>query len=132
MERKGIRKLIADTVYNYDMMPDEKEITVYQGFKIVAPAKMFKGSRYLWIKGSGRYMVTLSESAAGILTRIDNKLNSIEEQFERHRNNITDYKNNLQVINSQLLIKEDYIQKIESLKKEIKEIDKELGVDKNW
>ena len=132
VERKGIRKLIADTVYNYDMMPDEKEITVYQGFKIVAPAKMFKGSHYLWIKGSGRYMVTLSESAAGILTRIDNKLNSIEEQFERHRNNITDYKNNLQVINSQLLIKEDYIQKIESLKKEIKEIDKELGVDKNW
>ncbi|MEG0116338.1 MAG: hypothetical protein RSA00_07955 [Hydrogenoanaerobacterium sp.] len=58
-----------------------ENIGVYRGFKIES-ARDF-GEPYLRLCGSYKYRVELSDSAIGMIQRLDNALNSVEKQISR-------------------------------------------------
>ena len=64
-------------------MPKERTLMTYQGFEIVLPVNMNLEKPYVWLQKNGRYYVELGDTELGILVRIDNCLDKLEEHMQK-------------------------------------------------
>jgi DNA repair ATPase RecN len=110
------------------MQPNERKVLSYQGFDIILPDNMPENKPFVWIEGSGRYYVEIGDSDIGCINRIDNKLNSLQELVEKHKQNIHDLSERKADIEAELRRDESYIPQIENLREKLQKIDKKLGV----
>ena len=130
-ERKELREKIYTALKNNVLMTSERTLFSYQGFSIVLPINMTMEKPFVWLVANGRYYVEFADNESGVLVRIDNFLDKLEEQ---HLQKLTDKLKSLRkrerAIDSELAAKEDYNEKIQEYKKTLNDIDKELGVIK--
>ena len=110
--------------------PTERDILEYQGFRVVAPARMDARRPFVWLCREGRYAVELGDKKNGIITRIDFFLDTMDRKLE-----------GFEAVLEQLLAREDalreeaardggYGEQIDALIEEIARLDKKLGVKK--
>lgn len=129
-ERKDIRELIHNEVYNSDPLINEKVILNYNGFDIIVPTNLSPNKPYLYIEKFGRYTVDLGQTVLGDLVRIDNFFDDLENYLENLQTDLKGLYRREKDIKSTLKNTESYADEIEELKKEIKILDEKLGVDK--
>lgn len=127
-ERKALREHISQELKDNFMKPKEREVATYQGFKIILPAAMLPDKPKVIIEGKGRYTIDASYSSVGILTRIDNFLNSLE----KHLNELTEKlvgniekKAELEHLSEN---ENTYAEQITYYSDLVKELDRKLGV----
>jgi predicted nucleic acid-binding Zn-ribbon protein len=72
--------------------------------------------------------VELSDSGSGNITRIDNALNGIETKINDEQETLAMTRANLETINAQINKPFDKADELRSMKKELDEINKELGI----
>lgn len=127
-ERKPIRKMIFDAIKENVLRETERPLTTYQGFKIILPANMMAEKPFVWVQNYGRYYVEMGDTELGMLVRIDNFLDKLEDHLEKQRNSVSLMYSRMEAIKIELAKKEDYADKIEKTQLRLKKLDKKLGV----
>lgn len=95
---------------------------------MILPSGMIKHMPFVYIENNGRYRIELGLAKNGILTRIDNYIDSFDKHLEAFDNNLQNLQKRRQYIAEELSKHKNYSDKIQILKDRIREIDKELGV----
>lgn len=128
--RKELRRKIYEAVRDNELKSEEMEMISYEGFKIILPANMKKEKPFIWLKRSGKYYVELGDSDVGTLVRIDNFIANLEVYIEKLRKSLTELTDREKSIRNELDRKISYSEKIDNLKNQLDNIDKELGVNR--
>lgn len=128
--RKAFREYLDENLRSYILMPYEKELTVYHGFKIILPANMSEIHPYVWLKKNGSYRVELGDTEIGNLVRIDNTLSTLDELCEKLNKQLEALDDKEKELKNSLANPEDYTEIIEEYKEEVRMLDEKLGVDK--
>ncbi len=129
-ERKEIRELIHNEIYNSDPLINEKTILNYNGFNVIVPTNLSIDKPYLYLENYGRYTIDLGQTVLGDLQRIDNFFANFDNYLLDLKTELVKVHRRKQDVLNELENKESYTDEIENLRKEIKEIDEKLGVDK--
>ena len=127
-ERREIRCRIAEALENHVLIPEEKTVVTYQGFRIVLPSNMIKEKPYVWLQATGKYYVEMGDTDVGILIRIDNFLEKFSDYLRRMQDALTVLTTRREEIVKELAKTEDFASKIESTKAHLAKLDKKLGV----
>lgn len=130
-ERKYIRQKLFSAVKGNVLKHSETPSITYQGFQIVLPANMTAEKPYVWLQKSGRYYVELGDTEIGGLIRIDNYLDNLGEHLVKLKEGLSNLCGRQNALKAEVTKKEDYVDRIEELKKRLEKLDKKLGVDKN-
>jgi hypothetical protein len=129
-ERKAIRGALFAAVKSNILMPTERVAMTYQGFDIVLPVNMTAEKPFIWLQKNGRYYVELADTEFGMLVRIDNYLDKLEEHLEKMQTSLSDMYARKSATKAELSQKENYTDKIEEIKAQLERLDKKLGVNK--
>jgi hypothetical protein len=127
-ERREWRTAIFEAVMDNVLQPAERSFMTYQGFEIILPANMLAEKPYVWLQGDGKYYVELGDSERGMMVRIDNFLEDLKDLALKFADELADLSLERERIRTELEKDDSYVDKIESLKEEIKSLDKKLGV----
>lgn len=127
-ERKAFRKKLFDAVSNNVLETNENSFAHYRGFEIILPAHMLKDRSYVYLKRAGRYRVEFSDNEKGNLIRLDNAIDGLNVRLSRFNNLLNELLLKEKNIKLELSKTIDYSEQIESYRKLLKDIDKELGV----
>ena len=133
-ERRMLGELIIDKVVNKKPASPDELIGEYQGFSLILPETMTKERPFIWVSGTGRYYLELSDgksplSKIGVIMRLDNLLEGLGTRLERLNGEHEKLKNDERTLRTELEKKDGYTDLIENAKKELAEIDKKLGVN---
>ena len=128
IERKEIRKIISNALSEHVLMPREKTVVNYQGFDVILPKNMIAEKPYLWLQKNGRYYVEMGDTEKGVLIRVDNVFEGLEDHLSKLGKSLTELYSKQESIKKALSKKEDYATKIEETKAKLARIDKQLGV----
>lgn len=126
-ERRNLREIIYKALNENILMDEEREICTYQEFKVVLPSNMISERMFVYLCAEGKYLVEMGNVQAGILQRIDNFLENFDRRIEKQKGEIDVLKKRGADMKLEME-KADYTDKIEKLERELKEIDKNLGV----
>jgi hypothetical protein len=129
-ERKALRGALFAAVRSNILMPTERVAMTYQGFDIVLPVNMTAEKPFIWLQKNGRYYVELADTELGMLVRIDNYLDKLEEHLEKMQTSLSDMYARKSATKAELSQKENYTDKIEEIKAQLEKLDKKLGVNK--
>lgn len=129
-ERKAIRGALFAAVKSNILMPTERVAMTYKGFDIVLPVNMTVEKPFIWLQKNGRYYVELADTELGMLVRIDNYLDKLEEHLEKMQTSLSDMYARKSAAKAELSQKENYTDKIEEIKAQLERLDKKLGVNK--
>ena len=128
-ERRRIREALAREICrSFNPENREERVLFYQGFDIIIPVDNKRENPYLWIQRNGRYYIELGESENGALIRIDNFMQKFPEHLENLENALVNVSAKKHALISELDKKSYFVEKIEELKAELEQIDRELGV----
>jgi hypothetical protein len=111
-------------------MPNERVAMTYQGFDIVLPVNMTAEKPFVWLQKNGRYYIELADTELGMLVRIDNYLDKLEDHLEKMQTSLSDMYARQSATQAELAQKENYTDKIEEIKTRLERLDKKLGVNK--
>ena len=80
-KRKAVREKIGSAIREHVLATGEKTVTRYRGFDVVLPANLTREKPFVWLCRCGKYSVELGDRDIGILTRIDNRLDTLDEHL---------------------------------------------------
>ncbi len=129
-ERNDFRKMIASVVYSDEIFVNPQTVCEYQGFEIIVPNNMFKDKPYIFIQKNGKYYIELGTSEIGIMIRIDNFLDDLDNLLTKQELALERMNKRVIDIKDELEKGESYIDIIIELEEELEKIDKKLGVKK--
>lgn len=119
-----IIELLAENAF----IRDNKLIGSYRGFGIYLANDLIDARRIFLLTGTGSYRSDLSESAVGIVTRMDNCLNAIGSRLDDARMKLE----RLDADEEELISERDkpyeFDDEIQSIRQELKSVNKELGM----
>ena len=128
-ERQELRKIYFDGMMNNLRKDKPIELGIYQGFKVIVPAYLLESSLSLELHGNGINIVSIGNSELGVLVRIDNVLDNLNNKLIKRENELIDLSEEEKSINLELNKNIDYICEIKSLKNKIDEIENELKIE---
>ncbi len=139
-EQKTIRSTIHEAALTHRNKPNEKLALVYQGFKVVVPARMIPKVRnasdpdkreelpYVFVKRASVYYMEIA-SEAGITTRLNNLLEGLEDFKQRREKELRDLQFLKEKIEEDLQTTEQsFTTEIEALTEELDSLNISLGV----
>ena len=142
-EQKSIREAIYAAAKLHVGKPFDKKVLTYRGFDVVVPAGMqprmpsAKDEKeallknpipYVYVKRCGSYYLEI-ETLLGITARLNNLLDGLEDKKLNQEKELERLSFKMRTIKQELSREDNsFIEKIESLGKELEKIDKELGL----
>ena len=81
--RRLLREYLGNNLYSYVMKTDDRALFDYRGFMVVLPSGMDANHPYLCLVREGKYKVDMSDKETGLLIRIDNFLDKMDEYVAR-------------------------------------------------
>ena len=148
-DQKAIREAIYRAVQSHSNNPEPVEVLTFQGFKVVVPAYMVprRPERRKDAQGSGEdisvarkpipyvhliknntYYLEI-ESESGITARLNNFLESLNEQKAKYEDVLLSLETKLKITEEELNKEiKGYADEIDKLRNELKELNEELGV----
>ncbi|MDR1328241.1 MAG: DEAD/DEAH box helicase family protein, partial [Oscillospiraceae bacterium] len=137
-DMNGHRELgqtILDSARGYELRPETKYLLTYQGMRVVLPENMPPDKPAVWLENAGRYYTELGTSDIGCITRIDNRLNSLESIVEDRERIVDNSERRLKELEAAIenaeQSREEYAVKTAELTERLAALDKKLGVDEN-
>ncbi len=121
-------KLVYNGVLDNEMQIEERVIGVFQGFDIILPSHMQNERPFIYLARESRHQVEIGESEVGVVFRMINCLDNLGKRLDRLRYRVSQLEFERIEIERELNKPGGYLDEIEALKNEIKEIDRKLGV----
>lgn len=127
-KRRDAGERLIDLLAEYAFLREDKLIGRYRGFDLYLANDLLDARRIFLLKGSGSYRSDLSESAMGVIARMDNCLNGLQgrldevngklDKLDTDELELTEERNRTSGIDDEIL----------ELRKQLREINKELGM----
>ena len=130
-KRRALRESIGNAVRAYAWATEETTLCYYRGFELILPANMIPEKPYVWLKRMDRHYVELGDADIGILKRLDNALDGIEDELKRHQKVLRELEERERDIRYELAKFDRYAEQIEELKKQLAKTDEKLGVNQD-
>ena len=127
--RRSVREYLGEHLYRYIMRTEDRPLYNYRGFTIVLPAGMSAEHPYLCLVREGCYKVDMSDKEAGILIRIDNFLDKMDDYVARVRREKEVLEQELAETETELAEMVNYADEIDEVTAELAEVDEILGVN---
>lgn len=127
-KRRSLRAVLYKGVLDNAQSGKDIEFMSYRGFKIIFPSNMLAGNPVIILKRQSEYKFEIGNSESGQIVRIDNYLDNLSEKLEAYRTGLSEMQERLAKVKAQLKKDENYTNQIEFYKKQIADVDKELGV----
>ena len=127
-ERKSAAELLHKLIYS--PAHTDKTVAVYKGFEIIPEPSLTLTDKTVVLRGSGGHRVTVSESASGTLTRIDNAIAGLEEGLKNMTERLASYNADILSANAELEKPFEHAEKVIDLSLELEKINAELNLDK--
>lgn len=128
--RRFLREQLTRRLQLNAMRKSESRLFDYRGFMIVLPAGMEADYPYVYLVREGRYRVDLSDKEMGVLVRIDNYLDRMDERVNRLSRELDILRQELRETETSLAAADSYADMIDECEARLDEIDKELGISK--
>ena len=129
MHRRCVREAVTEALTANGMQEREQELMAYRGFALILPSNMTPSKPFVWLGRTGRYYVELSDSEVGNLSRIDHVLEKLPELYTRKKKAYLDLIDRRIHIHAELASDVNYTEQIERARRNLKAIDKELGLE---
>lgn len=127
-KRRDAGERLIDLLAEYAFLREDKLIGSYRGFDLYLANDLLDARRIFLLKGSGSYRSDLSESAMGVIARMDNCLNGLQGRLDEVNGKI----DKLDTDELELTEERDRTSGIDDeileLRKQLREINKELGM----
>jgi len=127
------RKDGSEVLHSCIFMPSNinKVIANYKGFEIIPEPITNFTEKSVTLKGNNSHNVSVSQSAFGTLTKIENAISGLEKGLEQQKEKLASYTNELSTAKVELTKQFEHEQKLSSLSIELEEINAQLNLDKN-
>jgi hypothetical protein len=136
-ERKAAGQAIFEAALKHgEIATEEKDFNnkmhlgKFAGFDLELRRSLIDNLDYVTIKGKTQYTITLSDSEAGSIIRLENVLNSFEEKLELSRNELDSLLKQQDLLKKELVKPFVHQGKLDMLQKRQTEINAELDLDK--
>ena len=126
--KQSIRKTIYAYLLNYFNKDESSLILNYQGFNICAPSNLMDNNLCLNIVATGNYYLKLGTSELGIVTRIDNFLDSLPKKIEDKELELKNLERRENYINQEIKKDNYHTLELEELQNRLDELGKELNI----
>ena len=127
-KRRDAGERLIDLLAEYAFLREDKLIGRYRGFDLYLANDLLDARRIFLLKGSGSYRSDLSESAMGVIARMDNCLNGLQGRLDEVNGKL----DKLDTDELELTEERDRTSGIDDeileLRKQLREINKELGM----
>lgn len=127
-KRRDAGERLIDLLAEYAFLREDKLIGSYRGFDLYLANDLLDARRIFLLKGSGSYRSDLSESAMGVIARMDNCLNGLQGRLDEVNGKL----DKLDTDELELIEERDRTSGIDDeileLRKQLREINKELGM----
>lgn len=130
-ERKTFRQKLYEAVQENVLERTERMLTNYRGFDVILPNNMLPERPFVWLQRKGRYLVELGEAEVSYLSRIDHVLEGLPRHLEKLTQIRSDMDRRLSNVRAELEKKENYGDRLQKCRRDLKKIDRELGVEPN-
>ena len=127
--RDSLRRKIDDALSNNIQFPEERKLLDYNGFTIYLPAYMSNDTPYLIAERKGRYHIDMGNSFKGNLIRLDNFFTAFQKVVNEYKDNLKKLKTLQKDLETELLRKEDFSDRIDLLKIQLTNINERLGIN---
>ena len=127
-KRRDAGERLIDLLAEYAFLREDKLIGSYRGLDLYLANDLLDARRIFLLKGSGSYRSDLSESAMGVIARMDNCLNGLQGRLDEVNGKL----DKLDTDELELTEERDRTSGIDDeileLRKQLREINKELGM----
>ena len=128
-ERKTLRQKLYEAVQNNVLEHSERVLMNYRGFDVILPTNMLSERPFVWLQRKGRYLVELGEVEVSYLSRMDHVLEGLPRHLEKLTQIRSDQERRLSNVQAELEKKENYSDRLQKCRRDLKKIDKELGLE---
>ena len=111
------------------MERSERVLYNYRGFGVILPTNMLPERPFVWLQRKGRYLVELGEVEVSYLSRMDHVLEGLPRHLEKLTDIRSDKERRLTNVRAELEKKENYSDRLQKCRRDLKKIDQELGVE---
>lgn len=124
-----IRDMLTTAFLAYADKPVETELCEYRGFRLSVPPYVRTTDPSLIVRREGEYRLPLG-AEGGFVRRLDRFVDEFAEQLKNRKDVQRRYNARKRVLTAELAKDDGYAEEIESRRRQIEEIDKELGIEK--
>ncbi|MBR6825996.1 MAG: DEAD/DEAH box helicase family protein [Oscillospiraceae bacterium] len=128
-QRRELRQRLYEAVRGNVLERTERLLAEYRGFRILLPNNMLQEKPFVWLQRKGRYLVELGEVEISYLSRVDHVLEALPRHLEKLTGIAEDLERRLSNIQAELKKNENYGDRLQQCRQELRQIDKELGVE---
>lgn len=126
--RRDAGERLIELLAEHAFIREEKRIGTYRGFKLFLANDISGARRIFLLKGSGTYRSDLSESAMGIIARLDNVVNGLKTRLEATLGSIERMEQDEAELRSESEKPFPFETELTELRRELKRVNGELGM----
>lgn len=126
--RRDAGERLIELLAEYAFIRDEKLIGSYRGFGLFLANDISGARRIFLLKGSGTYRSDLSESAMGIIARLDNVVNGLKTRLQVTLANIERMEQDEAELRAESEKPFPFEAELAELRRELKKVNGELGM----
>ena len=126
--RRDAGERLIELLAEHAFIREEKRIGTYRGFKLFLANDISGARRIFLLKGSGTYRSDLSESAMGIIARLDNVVNGLKTRLETTLGSIERMEQDEAELRSESEKPFPFETELTELRRELKRVNGELGM----
>lgn len=127
-KRREAGERLIELLAEFAFIRDERLIGRYRGFEVFLANDVTGAKRIFLLKGRGSYQSDLSESAMGVIARMDNVINGLRNRL----NNVKEQLERLSSDEVELIEQKNkpcpFDNEISEIRKELRFVNKELGI----
>ncbi len=128
-ERKELRQRLFEAVQNNTLKRTERYLMDYRGFRVLLPNNMLAEKPFVWLERKGRYLVELGEAEISYLSRMDHVLDGLPKHLDKLSETRQNLQTRLDNVRAELGKEDNYTDRLRECKADLRQIDKELGVE---
>ncbi len=129
--RKELRQRLFEAVRDNSLKGTERLLMEYRGFRVLLPNNMIPEKSFVWLERKGRYPVELGEAEISYLSRVDHVLEGLPKHLDKLLETGEQLQTRLTHVETELRKEDNYTDRLRKYKEELKQIDRELGVDEH-
>ena len=128
-KKREFNEKLYGEIIGHIMESAEKHATDYCGFKVIIPPNTSPDKLCVFLENNGRYQVEIGDTDKGVMQRLYNCLEDMENRSVRLKERLGDMLAREKHIRAELAKDVDYAERITETKNKLQEIDKKLGVE---
>ena len=128
-KRREAGERLIELIAEFAFIREEKLIGKYRGFELYLANDATGARRVFLLKGNGSYQSDISESAMGIVARLDNVINGLVTRCEGAKEALAGLDREETELTTEAEKPFPFEQELEELKQKLRDVNRQLGMN---